>query len=130
MIKHWFIAAIFACPLLAFAADSALSQIRDVLSQRYPKTSIREVRETPMPGIYEVRMAEHVAYTDASGRYMLFGHLYDMQLQSDLTVDPTANKTDFPKEYLANALKTVRGDGSRMLAVFSDPDCSYCRDPR
>jgi thiol:disulfide interchange protein DsbC len=28
---------------------------------------------------------------------------------------------------LEHAIKTVRGDGSRKLVVFSDPDCPYCK---
>jgi thiol:disulfide interchange protein DsbC len=28
---------------------------------------------------------------------------------------------------LQNAIKVVRGDGKRRLAVFSDPDCPYCK---
>jgi thiol:disulfide interchange protein DsbC len=28
---------------------------------------------------------------------------------------------------LHNAIKVVKGDGSRKLAVFSDPDCPYCK---
>jgi thiol:disulfide interchange protein DsbC len=27
----------------------------------------------------------------------------------------------------ANALKTVRGNGQRQLAIFSDPNCGYCK---
>lgn len=28
---------------------------------------------------------------------------------------------------ISQAIKTVRGNGSRHVAVFSDPDCPYCR---
>jgi thiol:disulfide interchange protein DsbC len=28
---------------------------------------------------------------------------------------------------LADAIKTVRGKGERVIAVFSDPDCPFCR---
>ena len=28
---------------------------------------------------------------------------------------------------MGDAIKTVHGDGSRVLAVFSDPNCPYCK---
>ena len=28
---------------------------------------------------------------------------------------------------LQHAIKTVKGDGTRYLVVFSDPDCPYCK---
>ncbi|MFM7123176.1 MAG: DsbC family protein [Fluviibacter sp.] len=28
---------------------------------------------------------------------------------------------------LADAVKEIRGDGSRVLAVFTEPECGYCR---
>ncbi|EXI72126.1 MAG: hypothetical protein AW10_04263 [Candidatus Accumulibacter appositus] len=34
-------------------------------------------------------MGQNVAYTDASGRYFVFGHLFDMQTQRDLTHSAT-----------------------------------------
>lgn len=36
-------------------------------------------------------------------------------------------RVDFAKLPLAHAIKTVRGNGARKLAVFSDPDCVYCK---
>ena len=37
------------------------------------------------------------------------------------------NKIDFAALPFDLAIKTVRGDGSRKLAVFADPLCPYCR---
>jgi thiol:disulfide interchange protein DsbC len=34
---------------------------------------------------------------------------------------------EYPKGLLGNAIKTVKGDGSRQLAVFADPNCGYCK---
>ena len=70
-----------------------------------------------------------VAYTDDSGRYFIFGHLFDMKEQVDLTAQRRVDsrKVEFPSQFLANAIKTVKGDGSRVVAVFSDPDCPYCK---
>ena len=35
-------------------------------------------------------------------------------------------RVDFAALPLADAVKDVRGNGARTLAIFSDPDCPYC----
>ena len=37
-----------------------------------------------------------------------------------------ARRVNFATLPLEDAVKTVNGDGSRVLAVFSDPRCPYC----
>ena len=44
-------------------------------------------RRRPVPGLSEVVMGTNVAYVDESGRYFLFGRLFDMQDQRDLTAE-------------------------------------------
>ena len=38
-----------------------------------------------------------------------------------------AAPVSFDELPLADAIRTVRGNGQRKLAVFSDPSCSYCK---
>lgn len=99
------------------------------LKTLYPSTRFGDVRETEWPGVFEVVMGANLAYVDDSGRYFLFGHLYDMSAQRDLSAErkDRLSLVDFSTLPLADALKEVRGNGSRVLAVFSDPDCPYCR---
>jgi thiol:disulfide interchange protein DsbC len=110
-------------------ADPALIAVIHKLKALYPATQIKEVSGTPLPGIYQVLMGRNVAFVDESGRYFLFGHLYDMKDQRDLTMDSSATvaKTDFAALPLADAIVTVKGSGTRKVAVFMDPDCPYCR---
>jgi thiol:disulfide interchange protein DsbC len=99
------------------------------LQALYPSTRFGEIRPTPWPGVFEVAMGANLAYVDASGQYFLFGHLYDMKAQRDLTAErkDTLARIDFSALPLADAIKDVRGRGSRALAIFSDPDCPHCR---
>jgi thiol:disulfide interchange protein DsbC len=85
--------------------------------------------DSEIPALYEVVMGQNVAYTDASGRYFVFGHLFDMQTQRDLTAErlEKQQRVAFSELPFADAIKTVRGKGERVLAVFSDPDCPYCQ---
>ena len=69
------------------------------------------------------------SYVDASGQYFMFGHLYDMKAQRDLTAErkDTMTRIDFASLPLTDALTEVRGNGKRTLVIFSDPDCPYCK---
>lgn len=110
-------------------AEQADPGMTATLQKLYPATTFKQVNRTPIPGIYEVVMGQNIAYVDQTGRYFMFGRLFDMQQQQDLTaarVDE-ASKIDVSALPLADAIKTVKGNGSRTLIVFSDPDCPYCK---
>jgi thiol:disulfide interchange protein DsbC len=127
------ILTLLACLALANLARAdepdPIARIEAALKATYPATSFRDIRPTPLPGIYEVTMGRNLAYVGGDARHFLFGHLYDMREQRDLTADrlEAARRIDFASLPLADAITTVRGNGSRVLAVFSDPDCPYCR---
>jgi thiol:disulfide interchange protein DsbC len=106
-----------------------LASLSERLQSLYPSTRFGEIRPTPWPGVFEVAMGANLAYVDASGQYFLFGHLYDMKAQRDLSAErkDTLARVDFNALPLADAIKDVRGRGSRALAIFSDPDCPHCR---
>ncbi len=99
------------------------------LQALYPSTRFGAIHPTAWPGVFEVAMGANLAYVDATGRYFLFGHLYDMRQQRDLTAErkDAMARIDFGSLPLADALTEVRGKGTRRLAIFSDPDCPYCR---
>ena len=99
------------------------------LQALYPSTRFGAIHPTAWPGVFEVAMGANLAYVDATGRYFLFGHLYDMHQQRDLTAErkDAMARIDFGSLPLADALTEVRGKGTRTLAIFSDPDCPYCR---
>lgn len=111
-------------------APTPEQRLATTLRQLYPATTFTRVQSTPIPGLYEIALGNSIAYAGEDGRYFVFGHLYDLQTQRDLTVAnaPPPARVDFASLPLADAIKTVRGDGRRVLAVFSDPDCPYCRE--
>lgn len=110
-------------------SPAAAGATAERLQALYPSTRFGAVNPTPWPGVYEVVMGANLAYVDASGQYFLFGHLYDMKLQRDLTAErkEALARIDFEVLPLLDAMKEVRGNGSRVMAVFSDPDCPYCQ---
>lgn len=114
---------------MAAQADDGADNLEKRLKDLYPATRIERVQTSEIPALYEVTMGKNSAYTDATGRYFVFGHLFDMNTQRDLTAErmEKLQRIDFSQLPLGDAIKIVRGKGERVLAVFSDPDCPYCK---
>ncbi len=92
-------------------------------------TPIKSVEKTPIPSIYEVNLCTQIIYSDATGNYVFLGDLVDTRTSKNMTEARMSeiNKIDFAKLPFENAVKVVKGNGSRKIAVFSDPNCPYCK---
>ena len=120
--------------LLALCSLSVLAQeatIRKNLAERLPQLPrIDEISKTPLPGLYEIRVNEHdIYYTDAEGNYLIQGNIIDVRQRRNLTEERVEQLTaiDFKDLPLKDAFTVVRGNGKRKLAVFADPNCTYCK---
>jgi thiol:disulfide interchange protein DsbC len=110
-------------------ADQATDKLKATLQTRLGDVDIKSVSKAPIAGLYEVNLGSQIIYSDANGDYVLLGDLVDTKKRANLTEARLAetNKIDFASLPLANAVKVVKGDGSRKIAVFSDPNCPYCK---
>lgn len=128
--------AVVAASATSAAATSAAAApgeaaIRQNLQARLPDfPPIAEVRSTPVAGLYEVRVGvDGIFYTDAQGDYLIQGAILDTQNRKNLTAErlQALNRIEFDKLPLKDAIVTKKGDGSRKIAVFADPNCGYCK---
>ena len=88
------------------------------------------VTPAPVSGLYEVFLSgNQLVYMTADGNYMFTGDLIDVTKRSNLseTRREELNRIDFSTLPLDSAIKEVRGNGKLKVAVFSDPDCPFCR---
>jgi len=119
--------------LTCFTSVAVLAQedkIRHNLGKTIPQfKEIDEIKSTPMKGLYEIRVGTDLYYSDAEGNYLIQGELIDIQARRNLTEDRLNKLTvvDFNSLPLKDAFTLVRGDGSRKMAVFEDPNCGYCK---
>lgn len=109
-------------------ADSAQAVSR-AFEQRFPGIRVDAVRVTPMNGIFEVQVGMDLLYTDAQVDYVLQGSMIDAHARRDLTAErlEVLQQVAFDSLPLDRAIKQVKGDGTRQVAVFEDPNCGYCK---
>jgi thiol:disulfide interchange protein DsbC len=109
-------------------ADVA-AKIRAILRERIPELRVGQIHKSPMAGLYEINTGQELLYTNDAATLIFAGRIVDTKSRSDLTAQRwnDLNAIDFSALPLDLAIKSVRGDGSRKLAVFADPLCPYCR---
>lgn len=115
-----------AAPALSMPAGLA-SVIRDRLHHRVGG-SVTSVCRMPF-GLYEAVVDGEVFYVDERVNYLVAGNAFDLRTKENLTAMRKEDilRVDFKSLPLQLAVKTVRGNGSRVLAVFEDPNCPYCK---
>jgi thiol:disulfide interchange protein DsbC len=70
-----------------------------------------------------------IYYVDPAVNFVITGRMFDTKTREDLTQKrlDTALRVDFKSLPFDRAIKTVRGNGSRVLVTFEDPNCPYCK---
>lgn len=133
MIKLTKLAAVAAFSLMAvpvLAQNGQDAAIRKAIEPRLGDgAKIQSITKTPYGGLYEVRVDGDIFYADAKGEYLFIGRILDTKTFQDQTkarVDEI-NKIKFADLPFDSALKMVKGNGKRVIAVFEDPNCGYCK---
>jgi len=131
MNAHRFLlfAALLAMSSLARADEATIRRALE------PKLGVKidGIQPGPLPGLFEVRFRTpdgvQVVYADATGTYVIQGKIYDLRSDRDLTEERLRklNAIKFESLPLDLAVKVQRGNGKRVLAMFSDPYCPACR---
>lgn len=103
--------------------------IKHTLEERLGGVKIDSVIKTPYLGLYEVHVGNEIIYTDAKMNYIFSGSIIDAKTMQNLTQKRLSelNAISWNDLPLDDAFKTVHGNGKRVLAVFVDPNCPYCK---
>jgi thiol:disulfide interchange protein DsbC len=129
MIRALLVLALF----VAGAAQANEAAIRKALAPKLGGAKIEGVQPAPMAGLWEVRVrgrsGVQLLYTDAAGTFLIDGNLYDLKNDRNLTDERlrVLNAIKFESLPFEQAVKVQRGDGRRVVAMFSDPYCPYCQ---
>ncbi|HSI94447.1 MAG: DsbC family protein [Methylophilaceae bacterium] len=128
MLKHMAVGLLAGMLTTPAWADEA--SLKKTIEATYPKVKIQNISKTPYAGLYEVFLDGQIIYTDDSFNFLIVeGRLVDPKNKRDLTAErmDELTRVDFASLPLDKAIKVVKGNGSRKLVVFSDPDCPYCK---
>jgi Protein-disulfide isomerase len=118
--------------LVLFLANSAFAgkaSIRAEMEKKFPYSKIISISKTPYFGLYEVAFDDRVVYIDEKMNYLFSGNIIDMHTMRNLTEarEKQLYAIEFDTLPFDLAIKNVKGNGKRKLAVFSDPNCQYCK---
>jgi thiol:disulfide interchange protein DsbC len=113
----------------ADAPAKELATVKKLLEAKFPGAPINNVSKSPYFGLYEAQLDDRMLYTDAKVNYVLVGSVYDTATRTNLTEQRMRkmNRVAWESLPLDIAIKKVKGDGSRKLAIFSDADCPFCK---
>ena len=115
--------------LLATGADAGEADVRAMLAREFPAVKVQSIAVSELPGFLEVAAGGQVLFVSTDGRFVVDGTVIDTATKRNLTVDKeeSLSRVSWSDLPLDLAIKTVRGDGRRVLATFEDPHCGYCR---
>lgn len=114
---------------VAHSADQ--DAMRKLLTERMPGMEIGTISKAPYADLYEVvANGFNVFYTDEGANIAIIGKVIDLKTKKDIVEARTQQlmHVDFATLPLDKAIVKIKGDGSRKVAVFSDPDCPFCQE--
>jgi thiol:disulfide interchange protein DsbC len=122
--------ALLLAAALATTALADEASVRRGVEARFDGIKVDSVTKTSYAGLYEIVVGETLFYTDEKVTFIFKGDIIDARSQKNLTEERQQKLSvikfeDLPLEL---AIKQVRGSGKRVVAIFSDPFCPYCKN--
>lgn len=114
----------------AIWADEAA--LRQAVQSHLGDSKIESLKKTPYSGLYEVVVGDEIFYTDDKANYFFIGRVIDTRTRTSMTDEriqeiKAARRVPLDSLPLQSAIKIVKGDGTRRVAIFTDPNCPYCK---
>jgi thiol:disulfide interchange protein DsbC len=113
----------------AFSASADEASVKRAVEARFGGVKVDSVARTPYSGLYEVVIGDEIIYTDEKVSYIFTGNIIDASTRRNLTEERQQRllSVNFNELPLDQAIKTVRGSGKRVMVIFADPRCPYCK---
>ncbi|MFA5984272.1 MAG: DsbC family protein [Methylococcaceae bacterium] len=131
-------ASLFAAVLSIANADE--NAIKQMLLKTNPVIKIDSVKPSAIAGVFEVIVGKDVLYISEDGKYLLQGHLIDLEARKDLTQEKLSGLQKVEDEKLRPLVKSSLAkigpekmivfspkEPKYKISVFTDIDCGYCR---
>ena len=127
MLKRIALFSLLSCASAMIFAN--VETLKNNLNQQYPNIHVSNIQATEMTGLYSANLDNQIIYLDENAQHMFIGSMVRLKDQKNLTKDLVLkqNSIDWKQLPLKDAIKTVKGNGKQQLAIFSDPNCPYCK---
>jgi thiol:disulfide interchange protein DsbC len=135
-LKFFFLSPVIGALLLSSFMYSAIAdEASDIaaisanLKNRTPPFNVKSISQSPISGLYEVLANGNMYYMDKNVSYVFVGNIYEDATKKNLTLDRKKELTKIKFESLPfkNAIEIKKGTGEYKFAIFSDPDCPFCK---
>ena len=114
----------------SFGVNPEEAAVRKAIEPRLDNAKILSVTKTPYSGLFEIRTDNNdIFYTDKKAQYLFVGRILNTATYEDYTKAriEEITRVKFSELPFDSALKMVKGDGKRVIALFEDPNCGYCK---
>ena len=103
----------------------------DILKKLAPAGAVTEVKRSPIGGLWqvdvEVNGQKGIFYVDFAKKNIVLGQRIQIMPIADIGKPVPEKKIDFSKLPLKEAIVLGPRKAEKKVAVFTDPDCPYCR---
>jgi thiol:disulfide interchange protein DsbC len=130
MLKRISLLTTLILALASVAANADEATIRKQMQAKFPGATVQSVTKMPFLGLYEVVVSNEILYSDENFDYIIYeGNVIETKSGKNFTEERKRKIAMIPFDDLPFdlAFKRVKGKGERKLAVFSDPDCPFCK---
>ena len=102
---------------------------RAAIAAKFPEVRPEQISQSPVKGLYEVRIGAKIAYVSADGRFLLQGEIIDIDTDQNLT---ESRREGVRRDVLAGVNEAgmivfAPAKTLSTITVFTDIDCGYCR---
>jgi thiol:disulfide interchange protein DsbC len=124
-------AVLTAGGMLASVGSAYSAGAEDNIQSALHGARIESIMPAPIPGLFEVISEGRLFYVHESGDYLVTGQIHNVRTRANLTAErleqlrPAPDLIAWDTIPLEAAIK--HGSGERKVAVFSDPNCPWCR---
>ena len=115
---------------LAATAHADEASVRKGMDGFIGSPAVESLTKTSYGGLWEVVLKSgEIVYTDDQVSFIIDGSVIDAKSRRNMTQirQNQLSAIDFNTLPLDQAVKVVRGNGTRTIATFEDPNCGYCK---
>ncbi len=113
----------------AVATAAAAADPRAAIAAKFPEVRQEQIAQSPVAGLFEIRLGSKIAYVSADGRYLMQGEIIDLDTEQNLT---ESRREGVRRDVLAGVSEASMvvfspPNPTSTITVFTDIDCGYCR---